>query len=43
MKPVVKRRHVPSQRPGCYYERIEDCCWLCLARFAWTATAGQGR
>jgi hypothetical protein len=31
---VEDRRHFPRQRKGCYYERFEDCCWLCMARFA---------
>lgn len=31
--PVDERRHFPRQRKGCYYERVEDCCWLCVVRF----------
>ena len=31
---VDDRRHFPRQRTGCYYERFEDCCWLCVVRFA---------
>lgn len=26
------KRHVPSYRTGCYYNREEDCCWLCFIR-----------
>lgn len=25
--------HVPAFRKGCYYQRIEDCCWVCFVRF----------
>ena len=28
-----ERRHVMQFRNGCYYERPQDCCWLCLLRF----------
>lgn len=24
--------HFPEERDGCYYERPEDCCWLCYLR-----------
>lgn len=35
---VDDRRHFPRQRKGCYYERVEDCCWLCMVRFAVAGT-----
>jgi len=24
--------HFPKETKGCYYERLEDCCWLCIVR-----------
>ena len=24
--------HLPAERDGCYYQRVDDCCWLCLLR-----------
>lgn len=24
--------HFPEFKKGCYYEREEDCCWLCFIR-----------
>ena len=24
--------HFPKETDGCFYERIEDCCWLCIIR-----------
>lgn len=21
--------HFPRETRGCYYHRVEDCCWLC--------------
>lgn len=27
--------HVPSHRNGCYYHRVEDCCWVCYWRIVW--------
>ncbi|PSP62422.1 hypothetical protein BRC77_09985 [Halobacteriales archaeon QH_8_64_26] len=38
---VEDRRHFPQQRSGCYYERLEDCCWLCLGRFAAAAARSE--
>ncbi|MFC4987697.1 hypothetical protein [Saliphagus infecundisoli] len=26
------RLHVPRYRVGCYYGRMEDCCWACMLR-----------
>lgn len=26
------RLHVPSYRDGCYYNRLTDCCFVCLFR-----------
>jgi hypothetical protein len=40
-KSVDDRRHFPRQRSGCYYERLEDCCWLCVGRFAVAATGSE--
>lgn len=31
-------RHIPSYRDGCYYERVEDCCWICYLRLIWRAS-----
>jgi hypothetical protein len=27
--------HFPRQRKGCYYGRMDTCCWLCWWRMAW--------
>ena len=32
MTGVDSRRHLPRLTSGCYYERLEDCCWLCTLR-----------
>jgi hypothetical protein len=29
---VGERGHFPRKTSGCYYQRPEDCCWLCLGR-----------
>lgn len=26
------RKHYPEETKGCYYERVDDCCWICLLR-----------
>lgn len=31
-------RHLPSYRDGCYYGRVEDCCWICYWRLIWQAS-----
>jgi hypothetical protein len=31
-------RHLPSYRDGCYYDRVEDCCWICYLRLIWRAS-----
>lgn len=25
-------KHFPHRTPGCYYERPQTCCWICLVR-----------
>lgn len=25
-------RHFPARKPGCYYGRVTDSCWLCVVR-----------
>lgn len=32
-----KSNHCPKETKGCYYERLEDCCWLCILRILRTA------
>jgi hypothetical protein len=41
--PIDDRRHFPQQRKGCYYERVEDCCWLCMVRLAAKARSQSKR
>lgn len=35
--------HFPAQRPGCYYQRLTDCCWVCLGRIAAARVRQVGR
>ncbi|RZN39836.1 MAG: SHOCT domain-containing protein [Methanophagales archaeon ANME-1-THS] len=30
-------KHYPKETEGCYYEHLEDCCWLCILRILFTA------
>jgi hypothetical protein len=42
-----ERTHIPEERPGCYYERVESACLVCRGRFVLAAirrsrSEGQG-
>lgn len=37
------KRHVPSYRSGCFYRRIEDCCWACYFRMIWETSDPEFR
>jgi len=42
-KPIDERWHFPAQQSGCYYQRIEDCCWVCVGRIFLTHLRTVGR
>lgn len=35
--------HAPAYRSGCYYERLSDCCLLCMGRIGLSSTTSPVR
>ncbi len=35
--------HAPAYRSGCYYERLSDCCFLCMGRIGLSLTTSPVR